>query len=134
MISASTRCITLAAILLIAMPAYAAGSEHPLSGIDHMTAMIAVGLWAALKGGKAIWAWPLVFVGLMVAGGGLGILHVPVTFIEPGILASMVALGVLVALTVDLQVSVGVAFIGLPSLFPGHGHGTEVPKNVGAIR
>ncbi|TPJ27101.1 HupE/UreJ family protein [Mesorhizobium sp. B2-8-3] len=142
MIPASTKRTTLAAILFLAaaMPAYAhvgvgatssfsAGFAHPLSGLDHMTVMIAVGLWAALKGGKAIWAWPLAFVGVMLVGGALGMLYVPVPFVEPGILASVVALGLLVALAIDLPVSAGVAIIGLFALFHGHAHGTEVPEN-----
>ncbi|RUW72923.1 MULTISPECIES: HupE/UreJ family protein [unclassified Mesorhizobium] len=146
MISASTKRTTLTAVMLLAaaMPAYAhvgvgttssftAGFMHPLSGLDHMTAMVAVGLWAALKGGKAIWAWPLAFVGVMLAGGALGMLHVPVPFVEPGILASVVALGLLVALAVDLPVSAGVAIIGLFALFHGHAHGTEVPENAGGL-
>lgn len=136
----------LAAILLVAaaMPAYAhvgigtttsftAGFTHPLSGLDHMTVMIAVGLWGALKGGKAIWAWPAAFVGVMLAGAVLGMAHVPVPFVEPGILASVVALGLLVALAVDLPVSAGVAIIGLFALFHGHAHGTEVPENTGGL-
>jgi urease accessory protein len=146
MISASTKRTTLAAILLLAaaMPAYAhvgvgttssfvAGFAHPLSGLDHMTVMIAVGLWAALKGGKAIWAWPLAFVGVMLVGGALGMLHVSMPFVEPGILASVVALGLLVALAIDLPVSAGVAIIGLFALFHGQAHGTEVPENVGGL-
>ncbi|MGX5848043.1 HupE/UreJ family protein [Mesorhizobium sp. PL10] len=145
MISATKR-TTLAALLLLAaaMPAYAhvgigatssfaAGFAHPLSGLDHMTVMVAVGLWAALKGGKAIWAWPLAFVGVMLVGGALGMLHVPVPFVEPGILASIVALGLLVALAVDLPVTAGVAIIGLFALFHGHAHGTEVSENAGGL-
>ena len=136
----------LAAILLMAaaMPAYAhvgigttssftAGFMHPLSGLDHMTVMIAVGLWAALKGGRAIWAWPAAFVGVMLAGAALGMAQVPVPFVEPGILASVVALGLLVALAVDLPVSAGVAILGLFALFHGHAHGTEVPENAGGL-
>ena len=146
MISASTKRSALAAILFLAaaMPTYAhvgvgttssftAGFMHPLSGLDHMTVMIAVGLWAAMKGGKAVWAWPLAFVGVMVAGAALGMLQVPVPFVEPGILASVVALGLLVALAVDLPVSAGVAIIGLFALFHGHAHGTEVPENAGGL-
>ena len=146
MIPASTKRTTLAAILFLAaaMPAYAhvgagstlsfaAGFAHPLSGLDHMTVMIAVGLWAALKGSKAIWVWPLAFVGVMLVGAALGMLHVPVPFVEPGILASVVALGLLVALAIDLPVSAGVAIIGLFALFHGHAHGTEVPENAGGL-
>ncbi|MEI9423764.1 HupE/UreJ family protein [Mesorhizobium sp. Cs1299R1N1] len=138
--------LCLSAILLVAaaMPAYAhvgigttssfmAGFTHPLSGLDHMTVMLAVGLWAALKGGKAIWVWPAAFVGVMLAGGAFGMLHVPLPFVEPGILASVVALGLLVALAVDLPVSAGVAIIGLFALFHGHAHGTEVPENAGGL-
>lgn len=147
MISAPMKRTTLAAILLLAaaaMPAhahvgvgttssFAAGFMHPLSGIDHMTVMIAVGLWAALKGGKAIWAWPAAFVGVMLVGGALGMLQMPLPFVEPGILASVVVLGLLVALAADLPVSAGVAIIGLFALFHGHAHGTEVPENTGGL-
>lgn len=138
--------LSLSAILFLAaaMPAYAhvgigttssftAGFMHPLSGLDHMTVMIAVGLWAALKGGRAIWAWPAAFVGVMLGGAALGMAHVPVPFVEPGILASVVALGLLVALAIDLPVSAGVAIIGLFALFHGHAHGTEVPENAGGL-
>ncbi|BCM16546.1 HupE/UreJ family protein [Mesorhizobium sp. J8] len=146
MIPASTKRTALAAILFLAaaVPAeahvgagstssFAAGFAHPLSGLDHMTVMIAVGLWAAMKGGKAVWAWPLAFVGVMLAGGALGMLHVPVPFVEPAILASVVALGLLVALAIDLPVAAGIAVIGLFALFHGHAHGTEVPENAGGF-
>lgn len=138
--------LSLSAILFLAaaMPAYAhvgigttssftAGFTHPLSGLDHMTVMIAVGFWAALKGGRAIWAWPAAFVCVMLGGAALGMAHVPVPFVEPGILASVVALGLLVALAIDLPVSAGVAIIGLFALFHGHAHGTEVPENAGGL-
>jgi urease accessory protein len=144
MMSAKRLCLS--AILLVAasMPAYAhvgigttssftAGFMHPFYGIDHMTVMIAVGLWAALKGRKAVLVWPAAFVGVMLVGGALGMLHVPLPFVEPGILASVVALGLLVALAVDLPVSAGVAVIGLFALFHGHAHGTESPETAGGL-
>ena len=112
---------------------FSAGFMHPLSGLDHMTVMVAVGLWAAMKGGRAVWAWPLAFVGVMLAGAALGMAHVPIPFVEPGILASVVALGLLVALAVDLPVSASIAVIAVFALFHGHAHGTEVPENAGGI-
>jgi len=112
---------------------FSAGFIHPLSGLDHMTVMIAVGLWAAMKGGRALWAWPLAFVGVMLVGGALGMAHVPIPFVEPAILASVVALGLLVALAIDLPVSAGVAIIAVFALFHGHAHGSEVAENTGGI-
>ncbi|KRB34209.1 protein hupE [Mesorhizobium sp. Root695] len=144
MILAKRLCLSAMLLLAASIPAYAhvgigttssftAGFMHPFSGLDHMTVMIAVGLWSALKGGKAILAWPAAFVGVMLVGGVLGMLHMPLPFVEPGILASVVALGLLVALAVDLPVSAGVAIIGLFALFHGHAHGTEVPENAGGL-
>ncbi len=72
---------------------FAAGVAHPFSGLDHIAVMIAVGLWAALKGGRALWIRPAAFVGVMLVGGALGMAHVAVPFVEPGILASVVVLG-----------------------------------------
>jgi urease accessory protein len=112
---------------------FAAGFAHPLSGLDHMTVMIAVGLWAALKGGKALWVWPASFVGVMLAGSALGMAGIPIPFVEPGILASVVALGLLVALAIDLPVWTGGLIVGLFALFHGHAHGTEVPESAGGL-
>ena len=138
------KTISLAAVLLAATtPAFAhpghgaesfaAGVAHPLTGLDHIAVMVAVGLWAALKGQRALWVWPATFVGVMLIGGALGMAHVPVPFVEPGILASVVALGLLVALAVDPPVFVGVLVIGVFAIFHGHAHGAEVAENVGGF-
>ncbi len=133
-----------AALSLLALPAsahvgvgdtssFAAGFAHPLSGLDHIAVMVAVGLWAALKGGRALWIWPACFVGVMLAGGALGMLHVPIPFVEPAILASVVALGLLIALAVDLPLWTGGLIIGGFALFHGHAHGIEVPESASGI-
>jgi urease accessory protein len=102
-----------------------AGLQHPLLGLDHVSAMVAVGLLAALKGGRALWLWPLTFVGVMIAGGTLGMAQVQLPLVEPAILASVVILGLLVALAIDLPVRLGALGIGLAALFHGHAHGME---------
>jgi urease accessory protein len=71
----------------------AAGFVHPFSGFDHVLVMLMVGLWAAQKGGRALWAWPAVFVGATLFGGVLAMHGTPLPFVEPAILASVVALG-----------------------------------------
>jgi urease accessory protein len=109
---------------------FLAGVAHPLSGLDHIAVMIAVGLWAALKGGRALWVWPAAFVGLMLVGGAMGMAHVALPFVEPGILASVVALGLLVALAVDLPVITGAAIVGVFALFHGHAHGSEAASTI----
>ena len=112
---------------------FAAGLAHPFSGLDHITVMVAVGLWAALKGGRALWIWPATFVGVMLIGGALGMAHVALPFVEPAILASVVALGILVALAVDLPVWIGAAIIGAFAVFHGHAHGSEVAETVSGL-
>jgi urease accessory protein len=109
---------------------FAAGIAHPFGGLDHIAVMVAVGLWAALKGGRALWLWPAAFVGVMLVGAALGMAHVPVPLVEPGILASVVALGLLVALTVDLPLWTGAAIVAVFALLHGHAHGTEVAETV----
>lgn len=116
-----------------ATASFAAGVAHPLSGLDHIAVMVAVGLWAALKGGRAVWLWPVTFVGVMLAGGALGMGHVALPFVEPAILASVVALGLLVALAVDLPVAIGAAIVGAFALFHGHAHGSEVAETIGGF-
>jgi urease accessory protein len=102
-----------------------AGLAHPLTGIDHILAMIAVGLWAAQRGGRALWLWPLAFVTVMLVGGALGMAGVPLPMVEPGILASILVLGLVVAFAARPSDGTGALLIGLFALLHGHAHGTE---------
>ncbi len=106
---------------------FMAGLGHPLGGPDHLLAMVAVGAWAALQGGRAAWLWPLVFVATMAAGSALGFAGIGLPLVEPGILASVVVLGLLVATAARLPVAAGAAIVGLFALAHGHAHGTEAP-------
>jgi urease accessory protein len=112
---------------------FAAGLGHPLGGLDHVTVMVLVGLWVGLKGGRALWVWPAVFVGVMLIGGVLGMQGVPLPFVEPAILTSVVSLALLVALAVDLPVPVGAAILAVFALFHGHAHGTEVAGTLNGV-
>jgi len=112
---------------------FSAGVAHPFSGLDHFTAMVAVGLWAALKGDRALWAWPTTFIGVTVFGGVLGMARVAVPFVEPGILVSVVVLGLAVALAINLPVLVGAAIVGIFALLHGHAHGTEVTDTINGL-
>jgi urease accessory protein len=103
-----------------------AGFTHPLSGLDHILVMIAVGLWAAQIGGRALWVVPLAFVGTMAFGFALAIAGVHLPFVEPAILASVVALGLLVAMAVRLETAACAAVVGVFALFHGYAHGGEL--------
>ena len=123
------RLVPIAALLMLAAgPAFAhvghgsaasftAGLGHPLGGLDHVTVMVLVGFWAGLKGGRALWVWPAVFVGVMLIGGVLGMEDVPLPFVEPVIRASVVGLALLVAPAVDLPVPVGAGILAVFALF-----------------
>ena len=104
------------------------GVGHPLNGLDHICAMIAVGLWAAQMAGRSIWAVPLTFVGVMALGGFSGVIGVNLPFVEMGIVISVLALGVLVAASVRLPLAASVIIVGLFAAFHGHAHGAAMPE------
>lgn len=104
----------------------AAGFSHPLFGLDHVLAMVAVGLWASLLGGRATWALPAAFVGAMVAGFALALAQVPVQGVEPMVLASTILLGLAVAAAMRLPVAAGAILVAAFGLFHGHAHGGEL--------
>lgn len=111
----------------IAGSGFLAGFAHPLGGLDHTLAMVAVGLWASQLGGAALWRLPLAFIGMMIVGGMAAMFGAPLPAMEPGIIGSVVVLGALVALATRLPVWAGMGLAGLFALFHGHAHGTEMP-------
>lgn len=104
----------------------AAGLSHPLFGLDHVLAMVAVGLWAGQTGGRALWATPLAFVSAMVVGYALALAGLTVPMAEPMILASVIALGLLAASAAKMPVSVVVGAAAVFGVFHGAAHGAEV--------
>lgn len=109
------------------------GMLHPLSGLDHMLAMIAVGLWAAYAGGRALWLLPASFVGMMLAGAGLGFAGIALAMMEPLILASVVVLGLLVAFNVRMPLIPGMALVALFGLFHGQAHALEMAAGTATV-
>jgi len=105
----------------------ASGMMHPVGGLDHVLAMVAVGLWAAQTGGRALWAAPLAFVGAMLAGGAMGMGGIGFPAVEPMILASIVVLGAVVALAARVPLVPALAVIALFGVAHGHAHGAEGP-------
>lgn len=103
------------------------GFTHPLSGLDHLLAMIAVGLWAAQLGGRAVWMVPFSFVGAMILGGFAGIAGFNLPYLEQGIALSVLLLGLFVALAFRLPLAVPAALVALFAVFHGVAHGHEMP-------
>jgi urease accessory protein len=106
------------------------GFLHPLGGLDHVLAMVAVGLYAALLGGRALWLVPATFVTVMALGGALGAAGYALPYTEIGIALSVVVLGVAVALRVSLPTLAAMALAGVFAVFHGHAHGAEMPQSL----
>lgn len=104
-----------------------AGFLHPLLGLDHLLAMVAVGLLSAQMGGRAIWTVPTAFVTVMAIGGLLGLNGIDIPWVEYGIAGSVLVLGVAIAAKQALPVVLTMVFVGFFALFHGHAHGTELP-------
>lgn len=104
-----------------------AGMAHPVFGLDHLLAMLAVGLWAAQQSGAARWALPLAFVATMLFGGLLGFAGLQLPLLESGIAASVLALGLLVAVAVRLPLAIALGLTALLALSHGVAHGLELP-------
>lgn len=141
--------LTAATLAATTLPAFAhlnpeehgsfmAGFSHPLFGADHILVMVAVGIWAAqiatsADKRKALLIIPAAFVGTMAFGFLLALGGIELPFVEPAILASIIALGLLVAMATRVPVSVAAAIVGVFALFHGHAHGGEL-GSAGALQ
>jgi urease accessory protein len=104
------------------------GFLHPLTGLDHLLAMIAVGLWAVRLGRRAVWTLPIVFPIAMVVGALLALGGVALPAIEPVIAVSVIVLGVLVAAGIRMPVVAGAVLVGVFAVFHGYAHAAEGPS------
>lgn len=131
-------------LLLWASPAFAhletgetgglvSGLLHPVTGLDHVLAMIAVGLWGAQLGTPAVWLLPVVFPMVMAFGGMLGLLGVQLPGVEIGIALSAVALGLAVAAAWKPKPAMAAVLVGVFAIFHGHAHGTELAAGQSAL-
>jgi urease accessory protein len=103
------------------------GLRHPVSGPDHVLAMLAVGLWGAQLGAPAIWLLPVTFPMVMACGGFLGLVGIPLPGVELGIAASALLLGAMVAAEARPPLPLAAALVGFFAVFHGHAHGAELP-------
>jgi len=106
---------------------FVTGLLHPVSGLDHVLAMVAVGLWGAQLGAPAIWLLPVTFPLVMAFGGFLGLVGVPLPGVELGIATSAILLGAMVALQARPPLALAALLVAFFAVFHGHAHGTELP-------
>jgi urease accessory protein len=112
---------------------FLSGFAHPFSGWDHILAMVGVGVWSALSIRSRVWVLPPLFVLAMACGFGLAVTALPLPVIEAGIASSVLILGVLIALSIQLPLWSGMLLIGIFALFHGLAHGVEVPTGASFI-
>lgn len=112
---------------------FISGFKHPLGGVDHIAAMVAVGIWGAYLGAPAVWLLPVIFPMVMACGGALGVLGVPLPFVETGIALSGVLLGSMIVLAARPPLWVAALMVGFFAIFHGHAHGTELPHAANAM-
>ena len=109
------------------------GFVHPLTGIDHVLAMIAVGVLAAQYGGRALWLVPMSFLVAMAAAGAIGMAGIPVQIVEAGIGLSVVVLGLMIAFQIKPPTLVAMVVVGFFALFHGYAHGSEMPGGLAGL-
>jgi urease accessory protein len=112
---------------------FVTGFLHPLTGLDHLLAMLAVGMWGAQLGMPAIWVLPVAFPLVMALGGVLGIVGIPLPFAEPAIVLSVVLLGAVIALAARPPLPVAGALVAFFAIFHGYAHGRELPTHANAV-
>jgi urease accessory protein len=106
------------------------GFMHPVGGLDHLLVMVAVGLYAAHLGGRALWLVPATFIAFMAFGGLLGTFRIADPFFEIGVAMSVVMLGLAVTLRVNMPTIIAIAVVGLIAIPHGYVHGAEMPADV----
>ena len=109
------------------------GFEHPVGGLDHVLAMLAVGVFAYVLGGRALWLVPLSFVGMMLAGFTLGLAKFDLPLVELGIALSSIVIGVVAAFNRRVPVAAAMGLVGIFAVFHGHAHGAEMPVSASGI-
>jgi urease accessory protein len=107
---------------------FASGFRHPLTGLDHLLAMVSVGLWGAFLGRPLIYALPVIFPAVMVGGAVLGMFNAPMPPVEMGIALSVLVLGGCIALAVKAPVWVASFIVAIFAVFHGYAHGRELPS------
>jgi len=112
---------------------FLSGFMHPISGWDHILAMVAVGLWGALLGPPALWILPIAFPVAMAAGGMLGLLGIPLPWVEIGIAVSSIVLGLFILTNMQLSLVIAIPLVMIFALFHGHAHGTELSPGADAV-
>jgi urease accessory protein len=112
---------------------FLAGLHHPISGLDHVLAMVSVGLWGAQLGAPAIWLLPVTFPVVMAFGGMLGLIGVPLPGVEVGIAISAILLGLAVLSEWNPPLWAAAVIVGVFAIFHGHAHGTELPAGASGM-
>jgi urease accessory protein len=107
---------------------FSSGFMHPISGYDHVIAMVAVGLWGGQLGRPAIWLLPVTFPIVMAFGGMLGIRGVPLPGVETGIALSDIILGAMIAFNAKPKLWIAAVIVGIFAIFHGYAHGVELPN------
>ena len=108
---------------------FARGVTHPLTGLDHLAALVALGIWAAQRSGRSAWLLPSVFLGVLSASVLAGTAGVPLPWVERGIAASVLLLGLCAAMALRPGLWTAAAMVALSAWLHGHAHATEMPWN-----